>query len=129
MGFPSAATPAKVYFTPAPCASTVRVRLFGTGSGSYFDFSTFSFQVPTSGLLCACTVKEPATARRATATNRKTCFMCDPPWVRTFSFQLLNLLRGGKLPELRKQRAPTIGRSAAPVKWVGAGLLDKLEGR
>src|SRR5277367_4457319 len=81
MDFPSAATPSKVYFTPSPCASTVRVRLFGVGPGSYFDFVTFSFHVPTSGLLCDRRADEPATASSIITANRKARFMCDPPWV------------------------------------------------
>src|ERR1700676_2819957 len=82
IGVPSAATPSNVYLRPSPCASTVRVRLFGAGPGSYFDFSRFSFHVPTKGLLSAARkVEEPTTSKRVIATNSKTRFMCDPPWV------------------------------------------------
>src|SRR5580704_9042086 len=88
---PSAATPAKVYFTPSPCASTVRVRLFGTGLGLYFDFVTLSFHVPTSGLLCARRADEPATANSVITANRKARFMCDPPWVCFFELELVDL--------------------------------------
>src|SRR5271154_7052437 len=81
IGLPSAATPSKVYFTPSPCASTVRVRLLGVGPGSYFDLVTLSFHVPTNGLLCARTAEEPATANSVITANRKARFMCDPSWV------------------------------------------------
>src|SRR5580658_6607343 len=83
-GFPSAATPSNEYFTPSPCATTVRIRLLGPGPGSNFDFVTSSFQVPTSGLLCARRVAEAANAKTVIATNCKRRFMGDPPWVRTF---------------------------------------------
>src|ERR1700756_4834380 len=53
IAFPSAATPSNVYFTPSPCTSTVRARLFGAGPGSNFDFVTSSFQAPTRGFSCA----------------------------------------------------------------------------
>src|SRR5580704_18737095 len=91
IGFPSAATPSKVYFTPLPCASTVRIRLLGAGPGSYFDFVRFSFQVPTSGLLCARRAEEPATANNVINPNRSARFMCDPPRVRPSVLQLVDL--------------------------------------
>src|SRR5271163_1281509 len=93
MGFPSPLTPSNVYLKLSPSAATVRVRLFGVGPGSYFDFSTFSFQVPTIGLLCACAAAAPTTAKTAIATIFTTCFMCDPPWVFHRSTNLLFLLR------------------------------------
>src|SRR5580658_4982075 len=91
MGVPSAATPAKVYFTPSPCASTVRVKLLGAGPGSYFDFVRFSFQVPTSGLLCARTAEELATANSVITANCKARFMCDPPGVRSSVVEVVDL--------------------------------------
>src|SRR5580698_4950491 len=108
MGFPSAATPSNVYFTPSPCASTVRVRLLGPGPGSNFDFATLSFQVPTSGLLCARRAAEPANAKTLIATSCKRRFMGDPPWVRTFLLALLERVAGGNFLSTygrREQRA------------------------
>src|SRR5271170_528712 len=84
MGLPSALTPSNEYFTPSPCASTVRVKLLYPGPGSNFDFATLSFHVPTSGLVWARRVEKPAVAKREIATNRKARFMGDPPWVRSF---------------------------------------------
>src|ERR1700720_795699 len=69
MGFPSAATPSNVYFTPSPCATTVRVRLFGPGPGSNVDFVTSSFQVPTSGLVCAKAGAQTTAAKAKIETN------------------------------------------------------------
>src|SRR5277367_5911828 len=84
MGLPSALTPSNEYFTPSPCASTVRVKLLYPGPGSNFDFATLSFHVPTSGLVWARRVEKPAVAKKEIATNRKARFMGDPPWVRPF---------------------------------------------
>src|SRR5580765_5492445 len=69
MGFPSAAMPSNVYFTPSACVSTVRVKLFGAGPGSNFDFVTSSFQVPTSGLSCAKAGTQTTAAKARTEAN------------------------------------------------------------
>src|SRR5580658_2542969 len=112
MGAPSAATPSKVYFTPSPCASTTRVRLLGAGPGSNFDLATFSFQVPTSGLLCARSVQEPTTAKRTSATDRKTSLIGDPPWADSAQFvERASCLEKG----LRKMTRVTIGAIAGQV--------------
>src|SRR5271154_1714461 len=114
VGFPSAPTPSNVYFTPSPCASTVRVRLLYPGPGSNFDFATLSFQVPTSGLLCARSVAEPAKASRAIATNLKRRFMSDPPWVRTFLVELVDVVSCGKFLTLYGPRQTT-GATICPI--------------
>jgi hypothetical protein len=100
-GFPSAETPSNVYFTPSPCASTVRVRLCGGGPGTYFDFARLSFQVPTSGLPCARRAQQPTTVKTAIATNRNTCFMDNPPWVRSFTVWLLDFIPSWKFTGFR----------------------------
>src|ERR1700736_2240971 len=87
MGFPSAATPSNVYFTPSPATSTFRTKLFGAGPGSYFDLSRFNFQVPTSGLLCACAANALTNAKTVIAANFITR-MFDPPEARSFVVRL-----------------------------------------
>src|SRR5271156_766693 len=101
MGLPSALVPENVYFTPSPCASTVRVRLAGAGPGSYLDFVRLSFQDPTRGLLCACKGAEATAANRIIATNIKTCFMSDPPWVRSFIAVLIDFVRSREFTWIR----------------------------
>src|SRR5580700_3489164 len=107
MGFPSADSPTKVYFTPSPSATMVRVRLLGAGPGSNLDLAVLSFHAPTRGLSCACRVEQATAANTATATNIKIRFIFCPPWafcsvVRLVVILLrkiyLDLLLRGSLP-------------------------------
>src|ERR1700736_137602 len=97
MGFPSAATPSNVYFTPSPATSTFRTKLFGAGPGSYFDLSRFNFQVPTSGLLCACAAYALTNAKTVIAANFITR-MFDPPEARSFVVRLADFASYLDLP-------------------------------
>src|ERR1700693_1183197 len=118
-GLPLPSTPVKSYFTPSPSAATTRVRLCGAGPGSNFDLAVFSFHVPTSGLLCANNGEDTTAANRAIATNFKTRFMGDPPWV-SFRRSILEIYRENEA--LDNLRAQTIGRGVPHVK-VPDGLL------
>jgi hypothetical protein len=54
--------------------------LFGPGPGLNFDFSRFSFHVPTSELLWANSGPEATTAKIPIATNFKRLFICVSPY-------------------------------------------------
>src|ERR1700683_4728214 len=89
-----------VTFTPPPCGSgtTVRVWLRGPGPGTYFDLATFSFQTPTSGLLCAELLwanAEPTVAsdRASRLAKTKIRFMSVSPSARTFGGPLADSLQ------------------------------------
>src|ERR1700733_6961328 len=108
MGFPSAATAANVYFTPSPCASTGRVRFFGAGPGTNFDFATLSFQVPTSGLSWARKPEEATTANREIARKRKTCLICETPLYEHDSNSALHSLLETDLNHMPRKTCETI---------------------
>ena len=69
MDFPVWDTPATVI---VPEASQVRVWLCGAGPGSNLEAATFSFQVPTNGLLCA-KATLPAAKTIANTTSIENC--------------------------------------------------------
>jgi hypothetical protein len=62
-----------------PAASHVRVWLCGGGPGLNFELATFSFQVPTKGLLCANNTLPAASTIAKTANNPIRRFIERPP--------------------------------------------------